>query len=219
MNVYHFMYTHPSSTIGDLPVVLDFFCAGDDDILANERFEEFSHGVAYDNCWVYDNEMDARVAKDAAHFAYDTCFSLQTSDDLMVAVLHKQPAIVDHSLLIDACRDSTPNTLRMILALLPNDTIAPKYPRQAIFHRNEASLEILIDSGRVKDNGELLAAACETGQRRLFDLVLPVSNPQFALHFEPKINSEWLNEAIAQQQKERLQQVVQTSGASRARKI
>lgn len=219
MNVYHFMYTHPSSTIGDLPVVLDFFCACDDELLANEKFEAFSLGVAYDNFWVYDNEMDARVAKDAAHFAYHTSFSNQTSDDLMVTVLQKQPAIVDHALLMDACRDSTPNTLRMILKLLPQDTIAPKYPLQAIFNRNESSLEILINSGRVKDNGALLAAACETGRRGLFDLVLPISDPEGALHFEPKTNSEWLDEIIAHQQKERLHQVVHTPGASRTRKI
>lgn len=221
MNVYHFMYTHPSSTIGDLPVVLDFFCAGDDEILANEKFESFSDGVAYDNCWVYDNHMDMRVANDAAHFVYHTgtYFSTDELDDLMLAVLHKQPVIVDHTLLMDACRDNTPKTLRMLLTLLPHDTIPPKYPLQAIFHRNESNLDILINSGRVKDNGALLAAACETGRRSLFDLVLPISNPENALHFEPKTNSEWLYDIIAQQQKERLQDVVQTSATSRARKI
>lgn len=219
MNIHHFVFSQPSFYYGDPPSFVDFFYANDDECAAQKKFEEFSNGIDYDNRWIYETHMEERVAKDAAHFAYYNQDVAEEADNLMVAVLTKQPAIADTTLIFEACQYSTPETLRLLLKLLPDEQISPRCLLQTVIHKNCVNTCILINSGRVKDDGHSLSAACETGQRDIFDMILPISNPEFAVHFNPRQNIHWLDEKIAQRQKERLNGVVVDGTASRTRKI
>lgn len=220
MNVYHFTYSYPGYNIGDAPSIVDFFCASNDQLSASNLFKEYSNGFEYDNVWVYDQTMDEKIAKDAAYFVYYNQDNAQEADELMVSILRKCPSIADDTLLLEAAQYSTPNALRMILELLPNSTIPSRVLHKSVAHHNEENACILVDSGRVRDHdGWVLAYACGIKKRNLFDIVLPVSNLEAAMHLAPKENFHWLDEAFSVQQKKRLNQAVKPTNSFRARKI
>lgn len=220
MNVYHFTYSHPGYNIGDTPSVVDFFFASDDQLWATEQFKEYSCGIECDNLWVYEHTMDPKTAKDAAHFAYHNHNDPDEADSLMVAVLQKCPSIANTDLLIEASVYRNPNTLKMVLHLLSNKTLPIRALLQAVYYNNEENSRILVESGRIKDlNGQVLAYTCEMGRRNLFDTVLPISNVDVAMRIASTENFQWLEEAFAMQQQNRLHQTIDIPTTSRARKI
>jgi len=220
MNVYHFMYSHPGYSIGDTPSVMEFFCADDDQLSAVERFEEYSNGIAYDNLWVYDTTMDAKTAKDAAYFVYYNQDSAQEADNLMLCVLRQCPSIANVIWILEASQYNTPKSLKCLLDLLPDEKIPRQTLLNAVVHRQEDSVRILIDSGRVSDpDGSVLAHTCSIENRDFFDMVLPISNLDAAIQMAPTDNFHWLTEEFAARQNERLHAQLPHGAETRSRKM
>jgi len=139
---------------------------------------------------------------------------------LMLCVLRQCPSIANVIWILEASQYNTPKSLKCLLDLLPDEKIPRQTLLNAVVHRQEDSVRILIDSGRVSDSdGSVLAHTCSIKNRDFFDMVLPISNLDAAIHMAPKDNLHWLTEVFAARQNERLHQTIDIPTASRTRKI
>lgn len=218
MTIYQFTHTQLDYNIGDTPGVVQFFCVADDLIEAEHKFDAFSQ-TPYDNCWAYEQGMDEQTAKDAAWFVYYNQDVARDADELMVAVLETNPDIVTPTWIYEAAQYDTPNALKKMLEIFPDAVVDKRCLYASVIRHYYHNICILIESGRVRDDGSVLATACEMGTREVFDMVLPISDPQAAWQYAPKNNLQWLDDILAQRQKESLLNHIAPSVVSRTRKL
>jgi len=221
MKIYHFVYTQPSPKPFVPGAIMDYYCATLDDRIAEDKFNVFSGHLPYNTLTVYDKNLDDDAAKDVMHFAYYTHDVPEDADDLAVAVLTQNPTAATDTLIFEACQCDTPKSLRMLLQLIPHAKIQTRCLREAARRGYMDNVRVLLEDGRVKDDGSALAAACEGDNRSIFDTLVALSDPKTALDvFPPQRNKIWLEEIVqAQHQKRKLTEVVTDGLSPRTRKI
>lgn len=221
MKIYHFVYTQPGPRPFVPGAIMDYYCAALDDRIAEDKFNVFSGHLPYNTLTVYDKNLDDEVAKDVMHFAYYTHDVPEDADNLVVAALTQNPTAATDELIFEACQCDAPKSLRMLLRLLHHTPIQTRWLREAARWGHMDNVRVLLEDGRVKDDGSALAAACDGGNRAIFERLLAVSDPQIALElYLPQKNKIWLEEIVqAQHQKQKLTEAVTDGLSPRTRKI
>lgn len=132
-----------------------------------------------------------------------------SSDDrLLLFVLNKYPTLIDENLIAEILDDDLPKSFQYAVQKTPLKKCRHEWLEWAVQFGDMEALGVLLDKG-IRDNGAGLAQACEHENRNMFDVLYPKSDPRSALEHLQCKNLHWIEEKLAQEQKQRIGTQVQ----------
>ena len=210
-----------------------FYCAAETVENAVEQFKITQHVG-----WQYEDEWNTTVPQwyhtlhthsaphsnldtdECVNFMFNNSFLNETQCDELGIVFNWFPQIVQDYYIFDAARNGMAKTLHHLLTVFPDYNVSTKDVMAALENYYTNTFDILINSGRFHDfNPEysVLAWACDNVRKDVFDKILPLSNLEYALKHAD--NKQWVEEAIALQQKQTLLNVIEQGVQQKLRKI
>lgn len=163
---------------------------------------------------IAENEWNDDLALDCIR---DTLDDLG-SDALMLFALKKFPDFIDADLISEILWGDFPQSFKFALDTIFVSDCRSKWIELALEHQDQKSLQLLLDKG-VRDDGGGLAQTCDDENRFFFDLLYPYSNPHKALEQTNFKNLHWIEECLAEEQKQRIDQHMTTPTQTRQRKM
>lgn len=163
---------------------------------------------------ILDDEWNTHIALQCIQ---DTLDNLG-SDALMLFVLKKYPHFIDADLVSEILCDDFPKSFEFALHHIPLKDCRADWIELAVECQEQKSLQLLLNKG-LRDNGVCLAQACDWGNRILFEMLYPNSNHHKALKQTKCANLHWIEERLAAEQKQRLEQHVVLPLRTSQRKI
>lgn len=106
----------------------------------------------------------------------------------------------------------------VISANNPNEFLKSEWLKHAAVWGKIEHLQKWIAYGCTDPHGTVLAVCANGGHKEMFDLVLPVSNPQASLQLVD-CNRDWIEEQLALEQKQRIGAQMPGKPGSRGKKI
>lgn len=202
MNIYYYDYYDPALEDHNEPITAYFVAASEQDADAQfERYSQFVSNLELNDSGSYTvDEIETLDLTDAiVRFAFAT-----DDDNLLMAVLSVYPSKA-LSLIEDLLFSyEMPKCFAHVLSVLPDTDVPSHWLQMMVGQKNVDYTNILVARGVKDESGLALARACMHGQRELFDILYPISNPLEALNVEILRRREWIEERMAQEQKQLL---------------
>lgn len=129
------------------------------------------------------------------------------SDALMLFALKQYPDLIDAELVSEILCDDYPQSFKFALDHILLKDCKTVWIELTVEYQDKKSLQLLLNKG-LRDNGVGLAQACDCGNHILFEILYPYSNPYKALKQTDCENLHWIEERLAAEQKQRLEQHV-----------
>lgn len=202
MNIYYYEYYDPDLEDHNEPITAYFVAASEQD--ADEQFERYSQFVSNlelndSGSYTVDEIEDLGLTDAIVRFTFAT-----DDDNLLMAVLNIYPSkalSVIEDLLFSY---EMPKCFAHVLSVLPDTEVPSQWLQMMVGHKNVNYTNILVARGVKDESGLALARACMHGNRELFDILYPISNPLEALNVDILRRREWIEERMAQEQKQLL---------------
>lgn len=202
MNIYYYEYYDPDLKDHNKPITAYFVAASEQD--ADEQFERYSQFVSNlelndSGSYTVDEIEDLGLTDAIVRFTFAT-----DDDNLLMAVLNIYPSkalSVIEDLLFSY---EMPKCFAHVLSVLPDTEVPSQWLQMMVGHKNVNYTNILVARGVKDESGLGLAQACEHEHRELFDILYPISNPLEALNVDILRRREWIEERMAQEQKQLL---------------
>ena len=189
--------------------------------ILSTNFEEASttiHNLLGQWARVYHNKIEEQDwTEELAQECIQSIFDVRADDNLFVYILQKYPHFIDADLITDIFNDDLPQTFEFALSQWPLEYCLDTWVALAVEYQDEKHLSLLLEKG-VCDDGRGLAQACEREDRILFDTLYPKSNPHAALTYTECANLHWIEERIALEQKQRLDDQIAPHCGTRAQR-
>lgn len=216
MKIYFYEYYDPDWDSQEKPTTAYFLAGSEGD--ADTQFERYSnsHFDVTDGGWYSVEEIEQyRLIHKIADFSFAV-----DNDELLMFVMDHFP---DHTMsFIENLLHSTEmsRSFSHVLSVLPDKGNLSHYLQILVGNDSLEYIKISIEHGIKDPKGLALARACMHGKRNLFDALYPVSNPIEALSVEGLRRGEWIEQRMAEEQKQVLNNSLETTSPSaKPRKI
>lgn len=157
---------------------------------------------------VYHNTIgEHEWTKELAQECIRSMLYIRSDDNLFLLVLQKYPHFVDADLIGKIFNENLPQSFEFALNQCSLEDCDENWLFLSAQYQDEKALTLLLEKG-LRDNGRGLAQVCDEGNRELFELLYSKSNPQAALQHTNGANLHWIEEQLAAEQKQRLEQEV-----------
>lgn len=141
-----------------------------------------------------------------------------SDDRLLLFVLTKYPTLIDENLIADILDDDLPKSFQYAIQKIPLKKCRNEWLEWVVQFGDVEALDLFLRKG-MRDNGAALAQACANEDHDMFETLYSKSNPRLALEHTQCKNLHWIEERLAQEQKQRIGIQVQEPYRTTQRKM